>query len=258
MNTWRQNWEIIKQLTITDYKLRYAGSVLGYLWSLLKPLALFVVLYVVFGMALRFDSEIEHFPIYLLIGIMLFYFYSEVTSNGLQSVVGRAALIKKIYFPRIIVVLVSSFNALINLFFNFVILAGFMVYFQIDVFHWSTFLVVLYILELWLLAVGSSLILSTLFVKYRDMSHIWEVVLQMIFYLTPIIYPITLIPAQYQNIIFFNPLAQIITDVRHLFISFSNPEFSYYPLLQLFIVIIVFVVGLIVFQVNQKYFAEKI
>ncbi|MBU0647961.1 ABC transporter permease [Patescibacteria group bacterium] len=258
MNNWQQNWEIIKQLTLTDFKLRYSGSVLGYMWSLLKPLGLFLVLYFVFGVALRFDSEIKHFPIYLLIGIMLFGFFSEVTTNGLQAVVGRAALIKKIYFPRIIVVLVSSFNALINLFFNFVILAAFMVYFQIDVFAWDTMLVVPYVVELWLLALGVSLILSTLYVRYRDLAHIWEVLLQMLFYLTPIIYPLSMVPRQYRDMLLINPLAQIIIDFRAIFLAFDYPKLSCYPLSQLIIVVLIFVIGLGLFQTNQKYFAERI
>jgi len=258
LKTWRQNWEITKQLTMTDYKLRYSGSVLGYLWALLKPLGLFLVLYFVFGRALRFDGEIEHFPIYLLIGIILFNFFAEVTSNGLRAVVGRAALIKKIYFPRFIVVLVSSFNALINLFFNLVILAAFMVYWRINVFDWDTGLIILYIIELWLLGLGTALILATWYVRYRDLAHIWEVGLQMLFYATPIIYPLTMIPLPYRSWWLLNPLAQIVTDFRAVFLVFDRPTISYYPWIQLGLVIVIVVAGWSIFATQEKYFAEKI
>ena len=254
----RQNWEIIKQLTITDFKLRYSGSYLGYLWSILKPLAIFAVLYIVFAKMLRFGADIANYPTYLLIGILLWSFFAEVTINGLQSIVSRSHLVKKIYFPRIIIVLVSSFSALINLFFNFLTLAAFMIYFRVDVLHWQTLLVPVYILELWLFGFGLSLILSTLYVRFRDCSYIWEIGLQIWFYLTPIIYPISMVAVNYQEYILLNPLAQIISDFRHIFISFATPNNFFYPYPQIVMVMVIFLIGLFIFQNSEKSFAEKI
>ncbi len=258
MNSFKQNLEITRQLTITDFKLRYSGSILGYMWSLLKPLGLFVVLYLVFGVALKFGSEIDHFPIYLLIGIILWGFFTEVTSNGLSSIVDRGSLIKKIYFPRIIVVLVSSLNALINLALNLVVLVGFLLYFKIDIFHFEIILLPIYIIELWLFSFGVTLILSSLYVRYRDISHIWEVFLSAFFYLTPIIYPLTLVPTRFQNIMMLNPLAQIIIDFRRVFLIFDFAPTNYYPVAQITISVVVFMVGYLVFHFSQKYFAENI
>lgn len=258
MNNFSQNLEIVKQLTLTDFKLRYSGSVLGYLWSLLKPIGLFLVLYTVFDKMLKFGEGIEHFPTYLLIGIMLWSFFSEVTMNGVQSIVNRADLIKKIYFPRIIIVLVSSLSAMINLGFNLIVLAGFMAYFKINVFDWDTFLVIPYLLELWAIGFGCALILSILYVKFRDLSHIWELLLQVMFYLTPIIYPLSFIPERFLKFILLNPVAQIITDFRAIFIDFSYPHNFYYPWPQILVVVIVLAAAFIFFNWQEKSIAEEI
>lgn len=258
MNNWQQNIQIIKQLTVADFKLRYSGSVLGYLWSLLKPLVFFLVLYIVFGKMLKLGGNIENFASYLLIGIMLWSFFAETTTNGMQAVVSKSHLIKKIYFPRIIVVIVSSLNALVNLFFNLLVLILLMSFFQVDVFQAKTFLIVFYIIELWLLSFGSALILSVLFVYWRDFNYIWELFLQILFYLTPIIYALSLIPAQYLNLVMLNPLAQIITDFRAVFLDFSHQPNWYYPWSQFALVLLIFVTGLFLFQTQQKKFAEQI
>lgn len=253
-----QNLEIIRQLTYTEFKLRYSGSVLGYLWSFLKPLGLFLVLYIVFARMLRFGDTIPHFPMYLLIGIVLWNFFVEVTTNGLHSIVQRAGVIKKIYFPRIVIVLVSSFSALINLFFNVVVLIILMIIFQIDVFHVRTLLTPLYIIELWTLGLSLALILSSLYVRFRDISYIWELILQILFYATPIIYPFSMISAPYDQYLMFNPIAQIITDFRLIFITFDYPHVPYYPWLHFVGIFIILIFGLFVFQNSQKSFAEQL
>lgn len=258
MANFTQNLEIIKQLTLTDFKLRYSGSVLGYLWSLLKPFGLFLVMYIVFDRMLRFGEGIANFPTYLLIGIMLWNFFSEVTTNGLRAIVSRADLIKKIYFPRIIVVLVSSLNAIINLFFNLFVLAGFMAYFKIDVFAFDTLLVIPYLVELWAIAFGLSLFLSILYVRFRDLSHIWELILQVAFYLTPIIYPLTFVPNHFQSYLLLNPIAQIITDFRALFIDYNFPHEYYYPWPQITLAIIILAAGYFFFAWQEKSIAEEI
>lgn len=253
-----QNLEIVKQLTLTDFKLRYSGSVLGYLWTLLKPFGLFLVMYVVFDRMLRFGEGVSNFPTYLLIGIMLWNFFSEVTNNGLRALVGRADLLKKIYFPRIIIILVSSFSAFINLFFNLIVMAGFMAYFKIDVLDFDTPLVIPLLLELWAIALGLALILSILYVKFRDLSHIWELILQVAFYLTPIIYPLTFVPARYQSILLLNPVAQIITDFRAVFINFDFPHQLSYPWPQVIISLVILIAGYLYFNHEQKSIAEEL
>ncbi len=254
----KQNLEIIRQLTYTDFKLRYSGSVLGYLWSFLKPLGLFLVLYIVFAQMLRFGDSVPNFPMYLLIGIVLWNFFVEVTTNGLHSIVQRSSLIKKIYFPRIIIVLVSSFSALINLSFNVMVLIILMIIFKIDVFHLKTLLAPLYIIELWVLGFSLALILSSLYVRYRDISYIWELFLQIFFYATPIIYPFSMITSPYDKYLMINPIAQIITDFRLIFITFDYPTLPYYPWLHLFGIFLILILGLVIFQRSQRSFAEQL
>ncbi len=118
---------LLRQLVITDFKLRYQGSFLGYVWSLLKPLALFVILYIVFTKFLRIGNDIPHYAVYLLLGIVLWNFFSEATSGSISSIVGKGDLLRKINFPKYVIVMASSFSALINLFLNFIIIAIFMV-----------------------------------------------------------------------------------------------------------------------------------
>lgn len=258
-NNFSQNWQIVKQLTVTDFKLRYSGSVLGYLWSLLKPLVFFLVLYVVFVKFLRIDGGIKNYSVYLLLGIILWTFFSEATNNGMLAVVGKSAIIKKIYFPRIIVVIAASLNALINLAFNMLVLIGLMVYLQIDVWHIQTLLIVPLILEMWIMSLGLSLLLATMYVRWRDLSHIWELVLQVMFYLTPIIYPITMIPAKYAFwLTILNPMAQIIIDSRRLFLTFTFDPNSYYPWVPVLLTGLIFWLGWTVFERSQKYFVEEI
>lgn len=254
----KQNLEIIRQLTYTDFKLRYSGSVLGYLWSFLKPLGLFLVLYIVFARMLRFGDSVPNFPMYLLIGIVLWNFFVEVTTNGLHSIVQRSGVIKKIYFPRIIIVLVSSFSALINLFFNVLVLIVLMIIFKIDVFHLKSLLAPVYIIELWVLGFSLALILSSLYVRFRDLSYIWELFLQILFYATPIIYPFTMISAPYDKYLMISPVAQIITDFRQIFINFDYPSVPFYPWIHILGILIILLIGLAVFQYSQKSFAEQL
>ena len=117
---------LLKQLVVTDFKLRYQGSVLGYAWSLLRPLALFVILYLVFGKVFRVGDAVSHFPVYLLVGIVFWNYFAEVTSGSVTSIVGKGDLLRKINFPKYVVVLAGSFSALINLFLNGVIIGLFL------------------------------------------------------------------------------------------------------------------------------------
>ena len=117
----KRNMVLLRELTVTDFKLRYQQSALGYLWSILKPLMLFAVMYVVFALFLAMGGDIPNYPVYLLTGISFWTFFSEATTQGLQAVVGRGDLIRKINFPKYIIVLSGTISALINLFFNLIV-----------------------------------------------------------------------------------------------------------------------------------------
>lgn len=239
---------------------------LGYAWSLLRPLLLFAILYVVFVKFLRLGEGVPHFPIYLLLGIVLWNFFSEMTSQSLSSIVTRGDLIRKISIPRWIIIASSSVSALINLFLNLVVVAVFMVLNQVDV-RFVAMLFPLLVLEVYVFALGISLILSTLFVRFRDISYIWEVLLQAGFYLTPILYPLAIITnVSLQKIILINPVAQAIQDVRLVLVTndstvvtasrvFHGGVYQFIPYL---IVAFTLVAGVMFFKRHSKTFAEDL
>ena len=188
-----KNWILLKELVKTDFKLRYQGSLMGHLWSILKPLMLFAVMYTVFIYFLRFGGDVPHFAVALLLGMVLWTFFTETTGMGLTSIVGRGDLLRKLSFPSQIIVVSVSINALINLVINLgiVLILGFINGVEISIYALP--LIPLLLIELYALALGISFILSTLFVRFRDIGPIWEVFLQAGMYMTPIIYPISFV-----------------------------------------------------------------
>jgi ABC-2 type transport system permease protein len=260
----KKNRALLAELVRTDFKLRYQGSVLGYAWSLLRPLLLFLILYIVFVKFLKLGKNIPHYPVYLLLGIVIWNFFAEMTSQSLTSIVSRGDLIRKIRIPRWMIILSSSISALINLGLNLIVVLIFLFINHVDLLM-TSLLLPLILLEVYIFAAGLSLILSALYVKYRDVSYIWEVVLQAGFYLTPIIYPIALITnLTLQKLIMLNPMSQAIQEARWATIShdtitsakvFDNGWYMYIPMI---IVFIVLVVGILYFRNQSRYFAENI
>lgn len=260
----KQNRALLSELVRTDFKLRYQGSVLGYAWSLLKPLLLFLTLYIVFVKFLKIGGDLPHFPIYLLFGIVLWTFFSEITQQGMSSVVGRGDLIRKIRIPRWMIVLSASISALINLALNMIIVLVFVFINKADLLATSLWLPLIF-LQVYLLGLGVALILATAYVKYRDISHIWEVVLQAGFYVTPVLYPLSIIHnATYQKILLMNPMAQAIQDARYALVThqtltvssvFGNP---WYRLIPIGLSILFLVVGILYFRKEAKNFAEDL
>jgi ABC-2 type transport system permease protein len=261
----RRNRILLRELVITDFKLRYQGSVLGYAWSLLKPLFLFAIMYVVFGVLVKLGS-IEHYAVYLLFGIVLWNFFAEATGQGMASMVSRGDLLRKINFPKYIIVLSTTISALINLTLNLIIVAILMTVNGVGL-HVSALLLPIYIIELYLFALGLAFFLAALNVKYRDTGHIWDIIMQAAFYATPIIYPLSIVIQKSHviaQILLLNPIAQAIQDARYSLIThetttafglFSN---HLYALIPYIIVVIVFFGGILYFNHNSKYFAENI
>jgi ABC-2 type transport system permease protein len=260
----KQNRALLAELVRTDFKLRYQGSALGYAWSLLKPLMLFAILYVVFVKFLKIGGDIPHFPIYLLLGIVLWNFFAEMTSLSLTSIVSRGDLIRKIKIPRWIIVLSASVTALINVFLNLLVVAVFMVINKVDIMQ-SALWLPLIMLQIYILALAISLILATAFVKYRDIGHIWDVILQGAFYVTPILYPLSLITnPDFQKVLLLNPMAQAIQDARYSLVShqtltigsvFGSGSFR---ILTISMCVIVLLIGIVYFKKEAKHFAENL
>jgi ABC-2 type transport system permease protein len=257
---------LLKQLVKTDFKLRYQGSALGYAWSLLRPLFLFVILYIIFVKFIKSNGGIPHFPAYLLLGIIIWNFFTEMTSQSLTAIVGRGDLIRKIRIPRWIVVFSISISALINLGLNLIIFAVLMAWNHVPIMD-TIVLLPFILLEVYVLALGCSLFLAAAFVKFRDVSYIWEVALQAGFYLTPILYAMTLISnLQIQKLMLLNPMAQAIQDARYATVTHDDRVITSsrifdsgpYMLIPLIIVAAIFLGGFLYFKKDAKNFAENI
>jgi ABC-2 type transport system permease protein len=260
----KKNRALLAELVRTDFKLRYQGSVLGYAWSLLRPLLLFLILYAVFVRMLKIGNSVPHFPVYLLLGIVIWNFFNEMTVQSLTSIVGRGDLIRKIRIPRWIIVLSSSISALINLLLNLLVVAVFLFINHVDLLR-TTLWLPLILLEVYVFALGLSLFLSAAYVKFRDVNYIWEVILQGGFYLTPILYPISLITnLTLQKIIMLNPMSQAVQDARYAVVTHQSItiyrvfEGGWYKLIPFAIVIVAALVGVVYFRKQSKYFAEEI
>ncbi|ADB53882.1 ABC transporter permease [Conexibacter woesei] len=220
----RRFFNLTRTLAVTEFKLRFFGSALGYLWQLMRPLLLFGVLYVVFAHVLKFRSDAEFYPVALLSGIVIFTFLSESTTVAVSSLVDREALVRKVQFPRLVIPLSVVTTALMNLALNLVVVVIFLLISGGSVrLSWLEipFLVVL----LALFAAGISTLISALYVRYRDIRPVWDVLLQMLFYGTPIFYTLDVINNKtLEHVLLINPLAVIIQQFRHAVIDPSHPS----------------------------------
>jgi ABC-2 type transport system permease protein len=255
---------LLKQLVKTDFKLRYQGSVLGYVWSLLRPLFLFVTLYFVFARFLKVGTGMPHYPVYLLLGIVLWNYFSEVTAGSVQAIVGKGELLRKINFPKYVIILAGSFSAFINLLLNFIVIAVFMVFGHVSL-SWHALIIIPLIAELFILSIGVAFFLSALFVRFRDVSYIWEVIMQAAFYGTPILYLLTKVPHRVAKFLILNPMAQIIQDARYSLVTTKTQTIyqvyggdKWIWTIPLGITLVLTLLAAIYFRSRSKYFAEEV
>lgn len=268
----KRNRVLLREMVKTDFKLRYQGSILGHLWSILKPLALFLVMYLVFVQFLRFGAGIPHFAVALLLGTTIWQFFAEAVSQGMSSIVARGDLLRKINFPKVIVVLSAVVGALVNFVINLGVVLVFAIANGVE-FHWYIILAVPLVIELFFFALGLALLLAALYVKFRDITHIWEIAMQGWFYATPIIYPLSQIYVDkgeiiqshiiYAKALMLSPIAQIIQDMRNVMITPSDTIWSFLhnPFAQAvpFVVVLLLVwLGVRVFNKQSQKFAEEI
>lgn len=257
-----RNRAVLREMVRTDFKVRYQGSILGYSWSLLKPLLLFAILYVVFTYIIPLGKGVPHYSVYLLTGVVLWSFFTEATTLGAGSVVARGDLIRKIRIPRYLVVLSSSLSALINLGFSLIVVFVFALLNGVTpTSEW--FMIIPIIIELFIFALSVSFLLSALYVKFRDITYIWEIFLQAGFYATPIIYPLMNVPVTYQKYFFINPMAQIIQDARYVIVTHDSITIwskvhSTAVTIPFVVIVLIALVGGLYFKKRSKYFAEDI
>ena len=270
---YHESFIILKELVKTDFLLRYQGSFLGIAWSVLKPLMLFCVMYVVFVKFLRFSDGTDTFPLVLLLGISMWNFFTESTSMGLSSIIARGDLLRKVNFPKYIIVVSATINALICMLINLGVVVVACILSGVQ-FTANVLWLPLNLVQLYLLSLGVALLLSTLNVYFRDAQHIWEVVLQGLFYATPIIYPLSMVEQKLaevapgagilvEKLMLLNPAAQIIQDIRHNLIAPATTpviwELSSNIFFQMIPVVLTFVLlfwGIHVFKKYSPKFAE--
>jgi ABC-2 type transport system permease protein len=210
---------IIGMLSRSEFRLKYAGSLLGYVWSLAKPLTYFTVLWVVFGSL--FKSSIDRFPLYLLIGIVLNTFLIDAVSATLPSIVSRGATIRRISFPPLVIPVATSLAAAMTFLTNCIVVVVFLAVGGVEP-GWDWLLLVPLLLELYLFVTAIALIASTLYVRFRDVAQMWEVTAALLFFIAPIMYPITVLPVWAQRLVELNPFVQVLQDVRSILLGSST------------------------------------
>lgn len=257
-----RNRAILREMVVSNFKVRYQGSILGYLWSLLKPLFMFAIIYVVFTSVFSLGKDVPHYPVYLLLGIVLWSFFTEATSIGLSSITSSGDILRKISIPRYLLVVASSVSALINLGLNLIVVIILAFISGVDV-RWEWLLLPIVIIELYVFAQAVAFFLAALNVKFRDIGYIWEILLQAGFYATPIIYPLTLVPEQFQKLVLLNPMAQIIQDARYLLIwdgtmTIWSRIYSPWMFVPILIIAVAVVTATMYFKKRSHTFAEDI
>jgi ABC-2 type transport system permease protein len=220
---WRRFLHLTWLIAITDYRLTYFGSALGYLWALMRPLLLFGVLYVVFSQFLRFGGDIPHYRDLLLMNIVLFMFFSEATGNAVRSVLNRESLVRKMHFPRLVIPLSVVMTSVLNLAANLVAVFAFILIDGIEP-RWTWLLFPLILVGLIAFTAGVSMVLSSLYVSYRDVAPIWAVFSQLLFYGTPILYTIDSVSNSLEKLIMSNPLACLFEQARKWVIDPHAPS----------------------------------
>jgi ABC-2 type transport system permease protein len=258
----RRIWRLVTVLTEMEIKLRYADSALGYVWTIGKPLSLFSILYVVFGRLARFGSPMPHYALYLVIGVMLWAFFAEGVTRTMSSLVASGPLLRKLPFPRLVIPLSASLTALITFGLSVVAVGIFIAANALPPrLEWLVLLPE--IVELYLFILGLGLILAVFYVRLRDVTQIWDLVVQLLFFLSPIIYPFTIVPARGRELMLLNPFTQVMQDVRALIlypqdVIAAPAAFSPLRLLPLAAAAFVLVVGVLLFKREEPWLAERV
>jgi ABC-2 type transport system permease protein len=223
---WRRFVSLSYLMARTEWKLRFFDSLLGYLWTLVRPLLFFGVLYVVFSVIIDIDAGVPHYPALLLTGMVLYLFFVEATSRALTSMVDSENLVRKVHFPLMAIPASALLIAVFGLALNMIVLAFFVLVNGVEPrLTWLELPLIL--VPLIVLALGTSAGLAALYVRARDLNPIWDVTTQALFYLTPIIYPIQLVVDRAgenaANLLMINPLAAIVQQARHAIVGSSQP-----------------------------------
>jgi ABC-2 type transport system permease protein len=211
----RRFFDLLWLMSVTEFKRVYFGTVLGYVWSLVRPLALFGVLLFVFTKVFKIGSaQAEHYPVLLLMGIVLFTFFQEATTEAVTSVVAQEGVVRKTQFPRLVIPLSTVLTGAFNFLLNLIVVVGFVFGFGVTP-MWTWLLFPLVVALLFIFTAAVSMMLSVLYVRFRDIAIIWLVAAQILFYATPILYPVTAFDSEtYEHLLMINPLAVLFEQAR--------------------------------------------
>jgi ABC-2 type transport system permease protein len=262
----RHEWNVLRVIASTEFKLKYTTSALGYVWSIVKPLSYFAVLWLVFGRLFRFGAVFKQYPLYLLIGIVLWTFFADAAALGMSSLVGRGALLRRLSFPRLVIPVSATLVAAITFVIN-LLLVGVFIAISGELPRLAWLLIPLLLLELYAYIIGVAVILATLFVRFRDVGQLWELVVQLLFYATPIIYPLGLLPPWARTVSMLNPFTQVTQDIRALIMpdaptgSILTAPDVLGPYGRVFPILIAFGLlagGIALFRRDEPWFAERV
>lgn len=245
--------ELIKNLVISDLKTKYSSSVLGFAWSMLNPLLMMLVLYFVFSNL--FKSQ-ENFVVYLLTGILAWRFFAIGTSSAMGSIVGKSSLVTKIYIPREILTLSIVISGLISSLLEFSVLIPLLIILGAGI-SFTVLLFPVVHLMYFLIIYSTGLFLASLYVYYRDLNQIWDIVLQVGFFLSPIIYPLSLVPAKYEFYYMLNPITRLINMYRDILLNGTIPKISDFIIVLIFGIMLL-MTGTALFRKLSRRFAEEV
>ncbi|MBK8293932.1 MAG: ABC transporter permease [Solirubrobacterales bacterium] len=260
---WKRFIDLLILIAVNDFKKTYFGTALGYIWSLARPLMLFAVLLFVFTKIFRVGSDVAYYPVLLLFNIVMISFFQEATQTSVVSVVGQESVVRKTHFPRLVIPLATVITCLFNFGTNMVAVVIFIIAYGVPVTKtWLLFPVV--VIALFIFTLGISMLLSSLYVRYRDIGIIWGVVVTALFYGTPVLYPLSIVPPEYINWILANPLTPIFEQARHWVIDPGAPGAvaaagGWLHLVPAFVIyIVVCVLGVWVFNREAPRIAEEL
>ena len=219
---WRRSWELLSIMAVTEFKRTYFGTALGYVWSIARPLMLFGVLLAVFTQVFRIGNQVPNYPVLLLFKIVLYGFFSEATNAAVNSIVNQEAVVRKTQFPRLVIPLSVVLTTLFNLSLNLVVTFVFILAYGVDP-TWTWLLFPIVVVALLVFTTAVSMILSSLYPRFRDIGIIWAVLATVLFYATPVLYPLEVVSESLRGVLALNPLAPLFEAARHWVIDPTSP-----------------------------------
>ena len=239
---------------MNEFKLKHRNSFFGYIWSILNPLLLLITLYVVFTFVMKLD--VPHYQYFLLLGIIVWNYFSEATTSSLSSLIGNAQLLKKHNISPYILIISSCVSNLIGLFLSFFVFLVLLMIFGISI-NFISLMTIFYMAILFILTLGTSLLISAIYLHFKDITHIWSFFLLIGFWLSPIIYSEQVIPAEIRGIYMLNPLARIISHMRNIFI-YDYIDVPYQIIITFIICFSILLFSIIIFDKLSKNISEKL